>query len=521
MAFSTGYTAGLESWQNGPVTPEWTRLQQQYTERWFRYSGQLFEVLAYCDPESLLYLNTKLIWKHVESIVDFYAGVIYQGALSTDGKPFSDNTPLAIPIDPRTGSEESDNQLLLTIAQLWMEWNWQEQMTTRPMYGAALGDGLTELVDSRSKRMIYPKTVWPGYVKDIELDYASNVVYYVLEYRVHEKDRQGNSMANYKYRKEVDDTSFRYFKDDRLSSVVENPYGFVPAIWDRHKPGAPGSVRGRSATDGTRQALNQLNSLFSHTIDFQHKAFSVPAMVASNNWRGSGTPEVNLEAPPNVSGVNIAELWRYRKVPGDAQILQASFDTGTTLQQIKDIREGILSENPEASFYARLREMQMVTAPGAEMLMGDVTNLVSLARARYDTQTVKLFQMALAMCGFRANDLSADGWRANGPMDPRRQSFLPYNLDSYEAGSLDMAISPRPIVNPSVTERLDIETKRVQLVAAQESLTTPWAVMQSLKMTEEEANAFLDEKQERYLGQIDRSAFGDDQLNKKDTPWQP
>src|SRR5690606_23731482 len=146
--------------------------------------------------------------------------------------------------------------------------------------------------------------IWPGYVKEIELDYVGNVRRYVLEYRTHEKRTDG-TINSYLYRKEVDKETFRYFRDGQpydqygTGSVVPNRWGFVPAIWDRHRVGAPGHVRGRAAIDGTRQALIQLNSLFSHAFDFQRKVFFAPVMIAS---RGGGRPttpqEIDLSKPP-------------------------------------------------------------------------------------------------------------------------------------------------------------------------------------------------------------------------------
>src|SRR5690606_18200545 len=297
-----------------------------------------------------IYRNTKLLWKHHEAVVDFYAGVIYYGALSTDGAPLPDDVPNAIPFVPQTPTPDRDQALTLAYSELFSAWNWQQQMSLRPMYAAALADCLTELVDDTERRFVYPQIVWPGYVKDIEIDYVGNVRRYVLEYRVTEKKADGTTGETYTYRKEVDGEVIRHYREDKLTSTVRNPYGFVAAIWDRHRIAAPGAVRGKSATDGTRQALYQLNSLFGHAADFQHKAFEVPPMLASSvKPRAEETPAA-LGAPPS-AGRELAERYRMRYVPTDASLLQPTFDVGKTLDMIKEIREGILAENPEASFY--------------------------------------------------------------------------------------------------------------------------------------------------------------------------
>lgn len=474
-AITTGWRAGVEAYRFGPVAPEFANIQAEYNIRWALYTGELFDSLlrkAEFGADTEIYRNTKLLWKHHEAVVDFYAGVIYYGALSTDGQPLPDGVPNAIPFVEQTGDDERDQLLRMAYSELFSAWNWQQQMSLRPMYAAALGDCLTELIDDTERRFVYPQVVWPGYVRDIEIDYVGNVRSYVLEYRVTEKQADGTDGDTYMFRKEVDKEAFRFYRDDKLVQSYANVYGFVPAIWDRHRIGAPGRVRGKAATDGTRQALLQLNSLFGHALDFQHRAFWVPIMVAGApvpKRHGTDEPQVNMAAPPN--GTSFAELFRWRAVPAGAQLLQPTFDVGKTLDMIRDIREGILAENPEASFYQQLREMQQVTAPGAERLMGDVKNRVDLVRAGMDPNTVKLFQMAISMCGMRAHDTSRDGWlRPGARLDRRRMVFVPFDLQSYDRGELDMVIRPRPIVLPTEMERMEAERVKVEIAAAKERL---------------------------------------------------
>ncbi|MEJ7901242.1 MAG: hypothetical protein WKF63_05305 [Thermomicrobiales bacterium] len=488
-ALTTAYSAGIGAWKHGPVPLEIDILQERYLHKWQWYTGELFESILRHNPyrdDPSIYQNTKLLWKHSEAVIDFYAGVTYQGVLSTDGKPMPDGTLGAIPIDPQVpeptvaqaveGEDErsetpNGDRLRRAIGELWAAWNWQQQMSLRPMYGAALGDCLTELVDDTDRRFVYPQVVWPGYVKDIELDYVGNVQAYTLEYRVEEKQPNGQ-LKSHLFRKEVTKEDFRYFRDDQPydeygeGAIVANVYGFVPAVWDRHRIAAPGHVRGKAATDGTRQSLLQLNSIFSHAFDYQRKAFWLPPMVAGAK---GVSRNIDVTGPP--AGFDLAETFNYVGVPEGARLLQPTIDIGQTREMLADLREGILAENPEASFYQQMRQMQQVTAPGAERLMGDVKNRVDLARAGYDAGSVKLFQMALSMCGFRAN---GPAWKVdnNGrsrALNRRQMAFLPYDLESFDRGELDMAILPRPIVIPTETERLEI-------IAIKEALSSQWGM---------------------------------------------
>jgi hypothetical protein len=124
--------------------------------------------------------------------------------------------------------------------------------------------------------------------------------------------------------------------------------------------------------------------------------------------------------------------------------------------------------------------------------MGDVKNRVDLARSGYDPNTVKLFQMAISMCGFRAHGpewrTGSDGQRVT--LDRRRQVFAPFDLTSYAQGDLAFSIEPRPIVYPTEQERIDV-------IAAKESLTSGWG-MRAAGMDETDADAILAERRDRF-----------------------
>ena len=491
-------TAALDAWRNGPVPPELDAIQRAYWERWAQYSGELFASVSTSNPyrnDPAIYQGTKLLWKHTEAVVDFYAGVVYQGALADDPEQGAIPWKLLVKGDPtEVDTDDAGNatprpsparNLWLAILELQAAWNWQQQMAFAPMYAAALGDCLTELVDDLDRRFVYPQIVWPGYVKDITIDYVGNVRAYTLEYPVEERDERGSVTGRYRYRKDVDEEAFRHYRDDKPfdkdgsgTAVMPNPYGFVPAVWDRHRIGAPGLVRGKSATDGTRQALLQLNSLFSHAFAYQRKAFFQPIVISAPG--GGGTRTVDLSAP-NGTVEEIEQEQKYITVPQGANLLQAQMDIGKTREMLQDIRENILAENPEASYYQQLREMSQVTAPGAERLMGDVKSRVDLVRAGADVGTVKRFQMAISMCGWRAN---GNDWKARNPgraLTPRQAVFLPFDLESFDRGELDCTILPRPLVPLSEQERLE-------LILLKESIRTPWG-MGEAGMSEDDITA--------------------------------
>ncbi|MDQ3540681.1 MAG: hypothetical protein M3440_08345 [Chloroflexota bacterium] len=528
-------SAALQAWNESGELTEFSAIQQRYLERWAWSTGTMFQELSrhsrlMGDPR--VYANTSLLFKHVESVGDFYGTTIYQGSLSTDGKPLPDGTRGAIPIDPQMEREDDAAALRTGIAEQWSSWNWQQNMTLRPAFVSRLGDGLTELVDDISRGVVYPSMVRPWHVPEIELDFVSNVKAYAVQYDVTEHQDSGQT-DHYRFRKEVDKEVFRYFRDDKPhdygdGDVVANPYGFVPAIWDRHKVGW--GERGVAATDGTRQALIQINSLLSHSFDFQRKAFAAPIIVRGRIGK-AGQTEITMPGDSSISSPGLIDRLLSRterrasqaaqsldvlQGSDDAAIMQAQFDIGKTLEIIAFLKEGILEENPEGSFYHQLREMSQLTGPAAERALGDAVSRCRLARAGYDAQSVKLFQMALGMSGMRANEAApGTGWAA--PLSRRQQAFLPFNLDSYREGKIDFGISDRPVVLPTEQERVEVILAREQIQTRRGLIELGYSEEPGPNGEPSEVDRILDEREAgRMAGQraFDRGAilagFSDD-----------
>lgn len=457
--------AARDAWTtyDRPVTAE-TR-EQYYQLLWALHDGTAFDrnwqrrgVLR----DHRVYRNMRLLVKHTGAVGDFYASKVYMGALPQDGRKMPDGSSGAIPLvpDPLLSEQQAD-QLLDAIAELWRRWNWQQGMSHRPRWASVLGDCLTELVDDPERHTVWPRLVWPGYVVDIELDHVDNVKYYALEYLV-TLERDGHA-DTFRYRKEVDGDEFRYYRDDRPwadhsegghgDAVQPNPYGFVPAIWDRFRQ-VPNSVRGQSAFATTLQAVLELNSVLSHSIDYQRKAFAAPVLIKG----GMGTRQQQTVGPGrDTDPAKLAEELNIMQVGENAGVEHLQFDIGQTLAQLELIKNNILEENPEAAFYHELRQMSSMTGPAVRQAMGDVITRVETARYAMDPQTIKLFQMAVAMSGYRLNE---GAW-----LNPKRRDdvFRPFNLESYDAGDLDFVIGQRDVIPDNLEDRLRQAKMREEL----------------------------------------------------------
>lgn len=418
------------------------------------------------DPR--IYQRTRLVWNLARAVTRLYAQSVYQGDLTTDGRPLPDGSGGALPIDPQTGDQANDDAIRRGCAELWSLWLWRQQMSLGPKYAAVLGDCLIELVDDLGRGVVLPKHVWPGYVVDIGLDLVGNVKRYAVEYDVVVEQSTAYGMATkderYRFRKEVDGTAFRYYRDDRpaafpelgiRSAVEPNPYGFVPAVWLRHEV-VPGD-RGLGAFEAAVQTEREINGVLSQALDYQIRQFAAPLGVkgAALGARG-GT----IAVPKPATGDSLADADKAAEtinllpMTADGEFVVVNFDVGRTVEMVAKLEEALVAEFPEARFGQQILEMTQVTAPGVERALGPIVGMVQAARANHDPQVIKLHQMALAIMGQRLadDDYPADVVAAR---PARYAAFRPFDLGSYGRGDLDFGISSRPVITETEDERLD------------------------------------------------------------------
>lgn len=457
MATSAAITTFLRVYtdpEGEQTRQQFERRQGAYRMRWQYYLNSAFEDLAKWTAYKSryrLYRHTRSIYNPARRLVDFYAGIIYPGMLTDDASRLPDGTPIAIPFPTDT-----DPAIRTAIAQLWQWSNWQINKSLMVRYGAALGDVFVHVVDDVDGGKVWPEVLWPGLIADLDLDERGNVQSYALEYD-YEADGQ-----TYTYRREVDRDAIRTFRNgepfayDDVPPVLENPYGFVPAVWVKHVD--LGGDHGESAMRNLGK-WDELNSLAAHALDQAHKVLAAPLLVAGEGVRKLADPQAKRAATAELTQPELdREAINLLTASPGSRIEAAQLPEGEALAHIERLLTEIEADHPEIVMFNRLREMSQVTGPGAARLFGDVEIYVNDARANYDTQSIKLFQMALAIGGMRA---SSGDW---GPsLTNQQEKFRPFSLDSYAAGELDFSIEPRPLITPTAQERINEERQRLAL----------------------------------------------------------
>lgn len=442
----------------------WASRAAEYRALWAWYNNSVFEDLdEWAEYRSRYRLprHIRAIYNPTRRLVDFYASVIYPGVLSDDGDELPGSAPIAIPLP-----SDTDPALRKAIAQLWRWSNWQSGMGVMVRYGAALGNAFTEVVDDVARGKVYLVNHWPGLVADLDLDAQRNVKSYALEYLT--SDRDGG--PQYTYRKEVNAETIRtlkngelfdYSPDGSVGAEYANPYGFAPAVWTPHLD--LGGEHGAPAIHGALGKLDELNSTASLVHDQVRKLVGGPLVfwtddsleaLAGRAKRGRTTTLTD----PYADKEDL--MWIKGGSGGRVEHLSAGLDFSGALAVMRELMGEIEQDFPELTYFRQMRAMSTVTGPAAARLAGDVTSRVFQSAANYDVSSVKLFQMGVAIAGWR---LSQGDWPSPSA---QQNAFLGFGLDSYANGDLDFSIAPRPLVVTNDDERAATSMKWWQAAQA-------------------------------------------------------
>lgn len=484
--------------------------RNRYEMLWHYYENSIFDaLLVWAQYKSLhgLYHQIRSIYNPTRRLCDFYAGAVYPGVLSEDGAHLPDGVPLAIPL-----AKDMPLELKSAVAQFWQWSNWQSGKNLMVRFGAVSGSVLVEVNDDLERGVVSATIWWPGFVRDLELDSSGNVLSYALEYVVLDPSKANGS---YLYRKEADKDGFRTYMDDHPWSFEgqphenENPYGFCPAVWVKHKD--LGQDFGAPAIHGVIGLVDEVNSLVSHAHDGVHKQINQPFVAwSSGKLTKLGERAKQPSSATDYSGdiTNIAaqrEKVLFLEGPPDGRIdsLVGTIAPDKAIPFLEKLLAEIEDQKPELTLYKQLRSMQQVTGPGAQRMIGDAAAPFYEAQANYDLQSIKLFQMAVAIAGWRA---ASGDWGTS--LNRQQLKFAPFGLDSYEAGQLDFAIAPRPLVPITGQEHWDEVASQGQAINAMVTAGIPLetTLVRDFGWTEEE----VAEIEAKKLDQIQqaRDMFG-------------
>jgi hypothetical protein len=475
-----------ESYQTSIVS---SRLQK-YDRLWGYYQNSAFDALstawtAYREA-SKLYVRIRPLYNPTRRLVDFYAGAIYPGVLSEDAESLPDGVQLAIPL-----AEDTDPKLKAAIAQFWQWTSWQVGKTLMVRRAGAFGNILIEAFDDLERGKVTARFVDPRYVADLSLDGSGNVKAYVVEYRaIHEDGRV------FEFRKEVDGDRFTFYEDSVEVEEYPNPYGFIPAVWVKHQDIGEDFGEPALRTDDPVK-INELNSLVSRVHDHIRRVIKSPQILGGSGdikplFSKKSTTNSTEEFTSNDLPDDADDSEKLLLLTGPADIKTERLAGNLQLSEVIPYIDRLLGEiehdYPELSMYQQLRAMGQVTGPAATILIGDTANSVLEAAANYDQASIKLFQMAVAIGGWRMG-------RGDWERTLQREKFGPFNLDSYAKGQLDFTILPRPLLAQTAATALELEASRLANASTASAFVGPDETLRIAGYEDEkERQKILDDK---------------------------
>lgn len=494
-----------------------TRRSRHYDEleAWWRGAWQNdTQLRRSATGQPLLYRDTLQLWRQSSAVINVYAQFVYPGPVSKDGGPLPDGTRGAIPLDPGTTSETDNQRIIDAFSMLMNLWQWSQYKSLRPKTAAIFGDCLTELIEDMDRGSLTPNTLLPRDVTDLVLDDAGNVKAYIVEREVFipASKTYGRPVSSemYRFRKEVDGAAIRYFKNDKpfdytgRGNVLENPYGFVAAVWDRHEV-VVGQDYGISALEKTLRQTMHFNSFLSNAVDYQQKQFAAPVGIkgasmgrpgssATLNSSDANTPDTDWEVRD--ARRRLAERMQLITMDATGDFVSVTSDLGHTKEMLDLMMDSINAENPEARFGPELLQMTQLTAPGAERALSPIVGLVDAVKSNVDPQTIKLLQMGTAIIGMRLHNNEYPDALVRARPD-RYDPFRTFDLQSHGKGLLECTVGPRPVF----AETADEKTLRlVQLIPIIES-GDPWLMLQA-GIPQDEIDRMVAEQEQRRLDAV-------------------
>jgi hypothetical protein len=441
---------------NPTLADERVARHRTYDQMFAYYSNTAFDDVAKWARYRLnysLYRFTRPIFNPFTRVVDFYAEHTYPGTLSEKSK-LSNGKTSAIPFDNDTPEE-----IRVGAAQLWQWSNWQTNNNIMVQHGAMTGNVAVDIIDDFRSGKLRWKVYFPTMVRDIVVDDYGNVQAVVFEYMT--SDPNVNGGRPFLYGKEVQKDFIAYYKDGKPfdfgdGAIIANPYGFVPVVWAKHID--IGKTYGVPAMRSSIGKIDELNSIVSHTADHIHKQIESPRIIWSN---GDVKPMFGSDPDYSAYDNRQQQILLKGSIGGTTDTLVGNLDPQAIIPLIEKMTAEIERDYIEITMYEKLRDQNIVTAPGAARLMGDVERKMARPAKNYDKANEKLIQMSLAIAGFRANN---GDWGSN--LTPQQRKFLPFDLTSYQKGELDLTIMERELTPQTSREEADELVVRANAVAA-------------------------------------------------------
>lgn len=362
--------------------------------------------------------------------------------------------------------DETNPELLAawTQSMRWGGWERRQLLSyakRQTLYGNVFA--IAEVADDLSE--VYPRLVHPRYLIDLEVNARQDVQAYEVAIP-RERILGPGRVEAYTWHRRVDKLSIREW-ESRMGAVtrslkdVDNPWGFVPAVWEEHQDAAATdqNLHGEGRLDGLLGVFDELNGLLTAGHDFLHKLNRQTTLVATDNPTALAQALTAPSANETLSDAEYVHAVRRDRARGDdastvipvgkesrAFPLLSNLGLGDGDAWVGRLIEEVVTALPELQFG---KDLGGVRELGIRALIEGVEHDLNATAGNADRGLVKLAGMCAGMMG----ELVASG--SIPILTNAHEPFQPFNLGSYDRGELTMSMLPREVLPLTLGERAE------------------------------------------------------------------
>ena len=350
-----------------------------YYERW--YANDIFtRINDFADvykKQLGLYRHIRSIYNPVYRIVEGYVSFTFGNSIDAENL--------------ETGSiqiDTADMQLQQDISRLLQTSNWNVHKTLYPRFAAKYGDCFLKVVDTPDTNRVTIEVVDPRLIETMHKD-GDDIVYARITYNGYDTETNSPTVFTEEYTLDTirlfkNVTPFSDTVNGELLREYVNTYGFIPIEHAKFRDN--GSLYGSNAFQPLTGKVSEINDVASllhdnirNTVQQLYHAKGINKGGISSNADESTRDDVKILYTP--SGGEIVPITNALNIEG-------------TLRSIDMMLDEIDKDTPVLSLH-KLRDMSVVTKPGAITMASDAIKQIYEIQSNLDTPLERIIVKAL------------------------------------------------------------------------------------------------------------------------------
>lgn len=382
--------------------------------------------------------------------------------------------------DGAIGIKDADENLLGAIRNIWQWSNMNVLKGLIVSEGATMGDVFLKQVDDVPRKKVRIEVLDPRKVKKVIFDSIGNIKAIEICYiRMNE-----DTGKEYEFTELIDKDHFELFEGETRIDEYKNPYGFVPVRGIKHAD--VGRNFGATSFHETRSKIDGLNDLVTllHTNIRQQAVPKFALEGAASLPKQDSNPTTISVTADERDKAPILPIGNSKLVP---IVYNADIANGLVLalQQQAEIEADL----PQLALTRMRSEMGNASGVAIENLYSDSVDILEDTQVNYLSGLHDATQMAISMAAYRGYE-----------------GFQAYSLESYEAGTIDFELKPKPIFRSQISKE-----KRIELTLQAADSSASSLVLPLLDYDDEDIQEFENKKADESASAIRgmyEAAFG-------------